>query len=55
MREFLQNCKRMIRIARKPADDEYVKVAKITGLGILLIGFLGFAVMLVSYFLQGAA
>jgi protein transport protein SEC61 subunit gamma-like protein len=52
---FLQNCKRTIRVARKPDNDEFIKVAKITGLGILLIGFLGFAVMLVSYFLQGTA
>jgi len=51
MREFLQNCKRTLRVAKKPAEDEYWKVAKITGLGILLIGFLGFAVMLVAYFL----
>ncbi|MEW6222662.1 MAG: protein translocase SEC61 complex subunit gamma [Candidatus Hadarchaeota archaeon] len=51
MKEFLQNCKRMFRIARKPGEDEYFKVAKITGLGILLIGFLGFAVMLVAFYL----
>ena len=39
---------RVLKMARKPTDDEYVKTAKITGLGILLIGGLGFVIFLVT-------
>ncbi len=48
MRNFLSNCKRVLRVARKPGKGEYLQVAKITGLGILLIGFIGFIIMLVG-------
>jgi len=51
MRRFLSNCKRVLRIARKPGKDEYLQVAKITGLGITLIGFIGFLILLVGVFL----
>lgn len=33
---------RILKMARKPTNEEYEKTAKITGLGILLIGALGF-------------
>ena len=48
MHRFLSNCKRVLRIARKPGKDEYLQVAKITGLGITLIGFIGFLILLVG-------
>ncbi len=54
MRRFLSNCKRVLRIARKPDKSEYLQVAKITGLGILLVGFIGFLIMLVGVFLGAA-
>ena len=47
----MHDCKRVLRVARKPGKSEYFTIAKITGLGILLIGFLGFIIMLVSYIL----
>lgn len=51
MRRFLSNCKRVLRIARKPDKSEYLQVAKITGLGILLVGFIGFLIMLIGVFI----
>jgi len=51
MRRFLSNCKRVLRIERKPDKNEYLQVAKITGLGIVLIGFIGFLILLVGVFL----
>ncbi|HID60352.1 MAG TPA: protein translocase SEC61 complex subunit gamma [Hadesarchaea archaeon] len=53
MRKFLQNCRRTLQIAKKPEKDEYLQVAKITGLGILLIGFVGFIIMFAGYIIQG--
>lgn len=53
MRKFLQNSKRVLQVAKKPDKDEYIQVAKVTGLGILLVGFVGFVIMIVSYVIQG--
>jgi protein transport protein SEC61 subunit gamma-like protein len=35
---------RVLKMARKPTNEEYEKTAKITGLGMLLIGALGFVI-----------
>jgi len=35
---------RVLKMARKPTNEEYEKTAKIVGLGILLIGALGFVI-----------
>ncbi len=38
---------RILRMARKPTSDEYIRVLQITGLGILLIGAVGFLIFLI--------
>jgi protein transport protein SEC61 subunit gamma-like protein len=48
MKEKLGTYTRVLRLARKPDMKEYQQVAKITGLGILLIGGIGFTLKLVS-------
>ena len=39
---------RVIRMARKPTNEEYMKTAKITGAGILLIGLIGFIIFIIN-------
>ncbi len=39
---------RVLKMARKPTNDEYSKTSKITGAGILLIGGLGFLIFLLT-------
>ena len=38
---------RVLKMARKPTNEEFVKTSKITGAGMLLIGGLGFAIFLI--------
>ena len=38
---------RVIKMSRKPTRDEYVKTITITGIGLLLIGGLGFLIYLI--------
>ncbi len=38
---------RILKMARKPRRDEYVKILEISGAGLLFIGFLGFAIYLI--------
>lgn len=40
---------RVLKMARKPDQDEFNQVAKVTAVGMLLIGALGFAI----YFVMG--
>ena len=38
---------RVLKMARKPTNEEFVKSSQITGIGILLIGGLGFLIFLI--------
>ena len=38
---------RVLKMARKPTNEEYEKTAKIVGLGIVLIGLLGFVIYII--------
>jgi len=53
LRKFLYECRRALQVARKPDRKEYLDIAKVTGIGILLIGLLGFIIMMMSYLLGG--
>ena len=46
IKEKLKQYRRVISIARKPDKDEFKSSAKITGAGILLLGFIGFVIFL---------
>lgn len=48
IRNFITECKRVIVVTRKPEKAEFSAVVKVTGLGILLIGAIGFIVQLIS-------
>lgn len=39
---------RVLKMARKPTDEEFAKTSKITGAGILVVGGLGFVVWLLA-------
>lgn len=38
---------RVLKMARKPTPEEYSKTVQLTGLGIILIGLLGFAIYII--------
>jgi protein transport protein SEC61 subunit gamma-like protein len=39
---------RVLKMARKPTNDEYEKTSKITGAGILLVGAIGFGIYIIK-------
>jgi protein transport protein SEC61 subunit gamma-like protein len=38
---------RVLKMARKPDQDEFLKVVQVTGIGMILIGALGFGIYLI--------
>ena len=46
--DFLKQCKRVLRVARKPDREEYFQFSKVTALGIAIIGLMGFIFVLVA-------
>lgn len=50
IKNMLANYKRVVDVARKPSKEDFISSAKITGIGIILIGMIGFTIFLI-YFL----
>lgn len=44
---FVQNTKRIIKIANKPDRKEYILIFKICGIGLLLLGGISFVIQLI--------
>ena len=44
---FVRECARVLKITKKPTKEEFKTISKVSGLGILVIGFIGFLVALV--------
>ncbi|HDD71601.1 MAG TPA: protein translocase SEC61 complex subunit gamma [Candidatus Aenigmarchaeota archaeon] len=51
LKNFIKNCVRVLKVTRKPSKEEYFASVKITGLGITLIGLIGFVIFLIFHFL----
>jgi protein transport protein SEC61 subunit gamma and related proteins len=48
LKEFITECGRVLRVARKPSKNEYWTIAKVSGIGIIIIGLLGFLLHLID-------
>ena len=46
--KFVKDSKRVLKVSRKPDKAEYFDFAKVTALGILVIGVIGFVIVLVG-------
>ena len=46
IKEFAAECKRVLQITKKPDKMEYNAIVKASGLGILIIGLIGFLLTL---------
>ncbi len=49
--KFLVSTKRIFTVSKKPDLQEYKVMAQVTGIGIIIIGLLGFALKLISSFI----
>ena len=48
VKEFIRECIRVLRVTKKPDRSEFTTIVKVSGLGILIIGLIGFLVFLIK-------
>jgi len=53
LRHWFSEYKRVIIVSRKPDIEELSKISKISGIGILVIGLLGFVIQLIFQLIKG--
>ena len=47
LKNVIERIRRVLLVSTKPTKDEFVQTVKVTGLGIIVIGVIGFAIFLV--------
>lgn len=50
LKQFYASCKRVLKITRKPDRTEFAELVKITGLGLVVIGLMGFVITIAFQF-----
>lgn len=53
IKDFFESAKRIILISKKPSKKEYWAMAKIVGIGMIIIGVIGFIVKIIMNIIGG--
>ena len=48
IKRFLKECKRVLKVSKKPSSEEYMNFSKVTAIGIAIIGVIGFVIGLIA-------
>ena len=48
LKSFALECKRVLTVTKKPTKDELMNIVKVAGIGIALIGLIGFALNMIN-------
>jgi len=51
LKSFFEKCKRVWMVLKKPTREDFLKIAKVSAAGILIIGVLGFVISILMKFL----
>ena len=46
--KFVKDSKRVLKVSKKPDRQEYFELAKVTSLGVVIVGVIGFIVFLLG-------
>ncbi len=52
IKSFYNECVRVFKITKKPTNEEFKAIVKVSGLGILLIGFIGFIIHVIDQLIR---
>lgn len=47
--KFIKDAKRVLKVSRKPDKDEYIDLAKISALGVVVVGGIGYIIVCLGY------
>lgn len=50
IREFLESSKRIFTVSKKPTRQEYMTMLKVVLLGVILLGVIGYVIILIMTF-----
>ena len=48
LKRFGKECIRVLKVTKKPTKDEFKTIVKVSGLGIIVIGLIGFLIQIIK-------
>lgn len=48
LKSFTNECKRVLKVTKKPNSLEFKTIVKVSGLGMLVIGLIGFLIQIIK-------
>ncbi len=48
LKRFIYQCRIVLRVTKKPTKDEFKTIVKVSGIGIMIIGFIGFVLQMIK-------
>ncbi len=51
VKRFMKETMRVLRVTKKPNREEFMSITKVTGLGIVIIGVIGFVIFMIKQIL----
>ena len=48
LKRFGKECVRVLKVTKKPNRDEFKTIVKVSGLGIIIIGLVGFIIQIIK-------
>ena len=51
LRSFLAECRRVLKITKKPTNEEFKVIVKVSGIGMAVIGLIGFLISMLKQLL----
>jgi protein transport protein SEC61 subunit gamma-like protein len=51
IKDFIRESKRVLIVTKKPTKDEFKTIVKVSGLGIIIIGVIGFIIQMIKQFM----
>ena len=50
-KRIYKECLRVLKVTKKPNAEEFKTIVKVSGLGIIIIGFIGFVIQIIKQLL----
>ncbi len=51
---FISDAQRVLTVSKKPSTDEFMTMARITALGLIVLGILGYTVEFITFFIRNS-
>lgn len=51
---FITDAQRVLTVSKKPSTDEFVTMARITALGLIVLGILGYTVEFITFLIRNS-